>query len=103
MKTRPLYLLLTAIGLALMPVARPAMAVTKTPLTFLTSVTLVDPGTQWVTGNTLHVRGEVLSGIASGDLTGTSTTVVNTDLNLNNPAVGVTGIQILAKFTLTTA
>jgi len=79
------------------------MGVTKTPLTFLTSVTVVDPGTQWVTRNTLHVKGEVFSGIVSGDLTGTSMTVVDTELNVNNPAVSFTGIQIRAKFTLTTA
>src|SRR5215475_1704071 len=103
MKSGRLYLLLTAIALTLMPLARPAMAVTKTPLTFLTTATVVDPGTQWVTRNTLHVRGEVFSGIVSGDLTGTSMTVVSTELNVNNPAVGFTGIQIRAKFTLTTA
>lgn len=97
------YLLLAVVGLALVPLARPAMAVTKTPVTFtISSLTTVSPGTEWVSGHTFHLRGEVDTGIVTGDLTGTITVVLNTDLNVN-PAVGFTGIQIRAAFSITTA
>lgn len=97
-------LLLTIIGLALAPLARPAVAITRTPVTFtIGSLTTVSPGTEWVSRNTLHVRNEVDTGIATGDLTGTATIVLSTDLNVTNSTVGLAGILIQATFTLSTA
>ncbi len=104
MKTCLHHILLTVVGLALVPLARPALAITKTPITFtISSITTVSPGTAWVSGNAFHLRDEGDTGIVTGDLTGTITIVLNTDLNLTNPAVGFTGIQIRATFTITTA
>ena len=100
----PQHLLLAVVGLALVPLARPAMAVTKTPITFtIGPITTVSPGTEWVSRNTYHVRNEVDTGLVTGDLTGTIAIVFNTDLNVTNPALGLTGIVIRATFTISTA
>ncbi len=92
------YVLLALVGLV--PLVRPATAVTKTPFTVILIFTgIVSPGTEWVTPNTLHVKDEVDVGIVTGDLTGTITAVVNRDLNLKNDS----GCGQRGGFTLTTA
>jgi hypothetical protein len=104
MKACRQHLLLTVVGLALVPFARPAIAVTKTPVIFtISSITTVSPGTEWVSRNTFHLRDELDTGAVTGDLTGTITIVLNSDLNVANPAIGFTGIQIRATFAITTA
>jgi hypothetical protein len=103
MKTRAHYSLLTLLGLALMAVAGPANAVTKTPIAFTIIITDLSPGTEWFTPNTLHVRGQMIAGIVTGDLDGTIEAEVNTHLNVTNPAVGFAGIQIRSAFAITTA
>ena len=101
MKVRRQHLLLTVVGLALVSLARPATAVTKTPVTYIvSSITNVSPGTVWVSGSTLHVRGEMDMGIVTGDLTGTISLVVNRDFN--ERPVGA-GSAERGTFTLTTA
>jgi hypothetical protein len=98
------HLCLTVFGLVLAPLAQPAIAITSTPITYVvSSLTVVSPGTQWATPNGVHVRGEVFTGIVTGDLKGTTDIVLNTDLNVTNPAVGFAGIQLQATFTITTA
>jgi hypothetical protein len=103
MKIRTQHLLLTVVGLALVSLGRPAMAVTKTPVTFLASSFInVSPGTVWVSANTFHIRGEMDTGIVTGDLTGTISLVVNRDFNVR-PVGGLAGSAERGTFTLTTA
>ena len=103
MKARRQHLVLAVVGLSLSLLARPAMAVTKTPITFIvTDVTIVSPGTERVGRNTVHVRNQVAEGIVAGDITGTIAIVLNTDLNVTNPSVGFAGIMFQATFAITT-
>lgn len=92
------YVLLALVGLV--PIMRPAAAVTRTPFTIIMTFTgIVSPGTEWLTPNTLHVRDEVDVGIVTGDLTGTVSVVVNRDINLVNDS----GCGQRGTFTITTA
>lgn len=77
-----------------------AVALVRTPVTFVLSFTAQEsPGTVWFTPpDTLHVRNEVDTGFATGDLTGAVTAVVNRDLGLDT---GI-GCGQRGTFTLTT-
>ena len=77
-----------------------AVALVRTPVTSVLTFTAQEsPGTVWFTPpDTLHVRNEVDTGFATGDLTGAVTAVVNRDLGLDS---GI-GCGQRGTFTMTT-
>ena len=92
------HMMLLSVVLALLTVfwgAVPAAArATVTEFTALEATCSVIPGTEWVSGNVLHIRNEVdTTRVAStAPLTnGTNTVVVNVDLNLKNGSGDIHG------------
>lgn len=102
MNLRTKHSLLAAVaGLALATLAVPALAVTKTPVTFTDVFDTVIPGTSWISGHIVHVRGEVDSGVVVGDLTGTISIVFNFDRDLNGPNFTGWGTAVITTANVT--
>src|SRR6266516_1669425 len=55
-------------------------AATTMDITTTTTLTITDPGNQWVSGGIFHVRNQTQSGPVTGDITGTVTVTARSDV-----------------------
>jgi hypothetical protein len=86
-KQRFLALLLLALSTALLAVAPVVAKATRTQFEAIEATCNIVPGDVTVTGNVLHIRGQINTNrVIASDVTqtGTNTVVVNVDLNLVN-------------------
>lgn len=82
---RALATMMAAVLLGLVPTIS-AAAKTTEAFTCTDTLVSVQPGTAWIEDGTLHVRGQVMVHVGSGDplCVGTLTSVVNFNLDLTN-------------------
>jgi len=71
-------------------------AATTTDITATATLTITDPGNQWVSGGIFHLRNQTQSGPVTGDITGTATVTGRSDVTVAD----VTGTGS-GKFTIT--
>src|SRR5437867_9845010 len=57
-------------------------AATTTDITATATLTITDPGNQWVSGGIFHLRNQTQSGPVSGDITGTVTVTERSDVRV---------------------
>ncbi len=71
-------------------------AATTTDITATATLTITDPGNQWVSGGIFHLRNQTQSGPATGDITGTATVTGRSDVTVADMTGTGSG-----KFTIT--
>ncbi len=71
-------------------------AATTTDITAMATLTITDPGIQWVSGGIFHVRNQTQSGPVSGDIAGTDTVTGRADVTVADMTGTGSG-----KFTIT--
>ena len=71
-------------------------AATTTDITATATLTITDPGNQWVSGGIFHLRNQTQSGPVTGDITGTVTVTGRSDVTVADMTGTGSG-----KFTIT--
>src|SRR5207249_1249531 len=71
-------------------------AATTTDITATATLTVTDPGNQWVSGGIFHLRNQTQSGPVTGDITGTVTVTGRSDVTVADMTGKGSG-----KFTIT--
>ena len=71
-------------------------AATTTDITATATLTITDPGNQWVSGGIFHLRNQTQSGPVTGEITGTATVTGRSDVSVADMTGTGSG-----KFTIT--